>query len=76
VPSPIPLPAHHTTPAEINDGDSALDSDSAWSAHLKFNSMKTRIEMEDSDEEEPLDDLEDLEEWDKWEVGKLDFIST
>jgi hypothetical protein len=74
-PSPILLPARHTTPAEISDGDSDLDSDSAWSAYLKFDSMKTSIEMEDSDEEdvEPSEDLEDLEGWDNWEVGKDGF---
>ena len=71
-PSPIPPPAHHTTPAEISDEDSDLDSDSAWSAHLKFDSMKTSIEMEDSDEED-VEPSEDLEEWDKWEVGKDGF---
>ena len=76
-PSPIPLPARHITPADISDGDSDLDSlaDGAWSAHLKFDSMKTSIEMEDSDEEdvEPSEDLEDLEEWDEWEVEKDGF---
>jgi len=44
----------------IQPQDSDLDLDSTWSAHFKFNSMKTSIEMEDSDEEdvEPSEDLE------------------
>jgi len=67
-----PKKATDTTPAEISDGDSDLDSDSAWSPHLKFDSMKTSIAMEDSDEED-VESSEGLEEWDEWEVGKDGF---